>query len=236
MIKRENTIPWTVLCDFDGTISVEDVTDVQLERFGRPGWQALEENWRGGRISSRLCMQGQIALLDVSKAEMDEQLDQFRIDPDFPAFVHDVQRAGWNLSIVSDGLDYSIHRILTRHGIDNLVVHANHLVQTDLRSWRLDTPCAAISCRVDSGTCKCACAQRVKIANQRVLLVGDGASDFCAAESVDFVFAKHRLIEHCRIHNIHHAPIVGFADAISMLPALTGKTNKLPQPIYLKLE
>ncbi|MEO7072517.1 MAG: phosphatase, partial [Rhodanobacter sp.] len=26
---------WTILCDFDGTISVEDVIDSLLDRFGR---------------------------------------------------------------------------------------------------------------------------------------------------------------------------------------------------------
>ena len=30
---------WTIVCDFDGTVSVGDVTDVLLERFGAPGWE-----------------------------------------------------------------------------------------------------------------------------------------------------------------------------------------------------
>ena len=32
---------WTILCDFDGTISVEDVIDSLLDRFGGPGWEVL---------------------------------------------------------------------------------------------------------------------------------------------------------------------------------------------------
>jgi hypothetical protein len=35
---------WTILCDFDGTISVEDVIDSLLDRFGRPGWKVLEQD------------------------------------------------------------------------------------------------------------------------------------------------------------------------------------------------
>ena len=34
---------WTILCDFDGTVSVEDITDSLLERFARPGWQTIEQ-------------------------------------------------------------------------------------------------------------------------------------------------------------------------------------------------
>ena len=74
---------WTILCDFDGTVSVEDTTDTLLERFGRDGWQALEDEWRAGRIGSRECMAGQIALLDMDRAELDAHLDTRHIDPAF---------------------------------------------------------------------------------------------------------------------------------------------------------
>ena len=33
---------WMVQSDFDGTISLLDVTDTLLNRFGKPGWQELE--------------------------------------------------------------------------------------------------------------------------------------------------------------------------------------------------
>ncbi len=219
--------PWTILCDFDGTISVEDVTDVLLERYGLPGWQALEDDWRGGKLSSRLCMQGQIALLDVSKEELDAQIDTFRIDPDFQNFVAVARRAGWTIGIVSDGLDYAIRRILARHELTDLSVHANHLVQPGPRQWRLESPCADTSCTVDSGTCKCAIAARSQSGHRPVALIGDGASDFCVAGRVDFVFAKHRLIEHCRARDIPHTPIVGFADAIRLLSALDDTAQAL---------
>ena len=39
---------WNILCDFDGTVTPDDVIDGLLERFGRPGWQELEDDWRAG--------------------------------------------------------------------------------------------------------------------------------------------------------------------------------------------
>ena len=53
----------------------------------------------------------------------------------------------------------------------------------------------------------------------KTLLIGDGASDFCAADRVDFVFAKHRLIEHCRSAGIPYVPITSFADALAAAQA-----------------
>src|SRR6185369_8213968 len=62
---------WTILCDFDGTVSVEDITDSLLERFARPGWQKIEQAWRRGEIGSHDCMAEQVALLDASREEID---------------------------------------------------------------------------------------------------------------------------------------------------------------------
>jgi 2,3-diketo-5-methylthio-1-phosphopentane phosphatase len=209
---------WTILCDFDGTVSVEDITDSLLERFGRPGWQAIEQAWRRGEIGSRECMAQQVALLDASREEMDAHLDGMSIDRAFPAFAAAAQQAGMPLAIVSDGLDYAIGRILGQYGLGGLPIVANRLEAVGERGWRLGFPYGSPDCR--SGNCKCACSGRARAERKRVLVIGDGASDFCVAGEADLVFAKHRLIEHCRSAGIPYVPITGFADALDLLPTL----------------
>ncbi|MCL7714007.1 MtnX-like HAD-IB family phosphatase [Stenotrophomonas mori] len=210
---------WSILCDFDGTVSVEDVIDSLLSRYGRPGWQQLEDDWQAGRIGSRQCMRGQVALLDMDRATLDAHLDAVRIDTGFPAFVARAMAAGVPLRIVSDGLDYAIERILARHGLQGLPVSANQLRASAAGGWTLASPLQAEGCA--SGTCKCRFAAPGPARDgERVLLIGDGASDFCVANRVDFVFAKHRLIEHCRAAGIPYQPIAGFQDAIELLPKL----------------
>jgi 2,3-diketo-5-methylthio-1-phosphopentane phosphatase len=220
---------WTVLCDFDGTISVEDVIDSLLDRYGRPGWETLEKDWREGRIGSRACMGGQVALLDMSPDELDAHLREVRIDHAFPAFVAKARELGLPIHVVSDGLDLAIHRILDRHGLGDLPVSANHLAPGGTsHSWKLTSPHAVSGCA--SGTCKCAVAARHRATGaRRTLLIGDGASDFCVADRVDFVFAKHRLIEHCRAAGIPYFPITGFEEALALLPALlAGELAEIP--------
>ncbi|HEX6832868.1 MAG TPA: MtnX-like HAD-IB family phosphatase [Rudaea sp.] len=221
---------WTVLCDFDGTVAVDDTTDTLLERFGQPGWEALEADWRAGRIGSRDCMAGQIALLDMSRGELDAHLDERAVDADFSAFVKAAHAANVHVEILSDGLDYAIRRILGRHALDVLPIVSNHLMPDGERSWQLAFPNASATCQVASGTCKCASAARAQAARKRVLMIGDGASDFCVAEAANFVFAKGKLIAHCVAKNIPHAPIEGFADAIALFPALiSGKLVAAPR-------
>jgi 2-hydroxy-3-keto-5-methylthiopentenyl-1-phosphate phosphatase len=107
LARRFRVTRWNVLCDFDGTIAVDDVTDSLLERFAAPAWRRLERDWRAGTIGSAACMAGQVALLDASREDLDQHLAASRIDPLFPAFVDAAQAAGCTLRVISDGLDYS---------------------------------------------------------------------------------------------------------------------------------
>ena len=209
-----------VLCDFDGTISTSDVTDTLLEAFGKPGWREIEAEWLAGRIGSRVCMQQQIACLDVSREELDEAIDAIGVDEAFAAFVEAIATRGWELTIVSDGLDYAISRILQRHRLPALPFYANRLVQVDVRSWKLDSPYADEACSSASGMCKCAFAHRARAVGSKVLMIGDGRSDFCVAGNADMVFAKGSLIAHCFDKSLPHVSISGFADAIRMIPLL----------------
>jgi 2,3-diketo-5-methylthio-1-phosphopentane phosphatase len=223
---------WSIYCDFDGTIALDDVSDLLLTRFAGPGWTALEDDWLAGRIGSRACMQGQFALLDADPAELDAVIDGVAIDPDFPRFVARARAAGCRVEVLSDGADRAIRRILSRHGLADLPVVANHLVPVGARSWRLESPHADPACRVAAGTCKCACvgagddaANSLDVAGRRRLLVGDGASDFCVAGQVDWVLAKSRLIDHCRGHRLPHEPVSGFGDALAALERLLAQPD-----------
>lgn len=212
---------WTVLCDFDGTIALEDVTDSLLLRFGQPGWDVLEADWRAGRIGSRECMAGQVALLDCSRDELCDHLATVAIDSHFPTFVAAVQSLGWPLTVVSDGLDFAITEVLRRHGLAGLPVVANHLVAAGDRRWRLEFPHAQSDCLSRSGNCKCARARAPSLASgSAVLMIGDGASDFCVAGQADLTFARKRLLEHCLDNSLRHRPVADFQQALALLPAL----------------
>ncbi|KEZ76122.1 HAD-IB family phosphatase [Salinisphaera hydrothermalis] len=212
---------WMILCDFDGTIALDDVTDELLASFAAPEWTRIEADWRAGRIGSRECMTAQVALIDASQQAVDTLLDTMVIDPAFPAFVADATRMGMSVMVVSDGLDYAIQRILAGYGLGHLPIRANQLVHDGHRGWSLRSPYASTACAAGSGTCKC------RIASDRAttLLVGDGQSDFCLAGTADYVFAKDRLIEHCRIHGIPHAAISDLRGARALLPHLAELTG-----------
>lgn len=205
-----------ILCDFDGTISTTDVTDLLLERFAAPGWLEVEALWKAGSIGSRECMALQVALLDCSLAELDAALDSVDIDPGFPGFLRAACKLGASVTVVSDGLDYAIRRILARHDIQGLPVLANRLVTTGPRRFALESPQAREACRVGAGTCKCAVASGNPA--RPAILVGDGRSDFCVSAEVDLVLAKDALALHCAENGTLHLAFECFAELTPMLP------------------
>ncbi len=202
---------WIIVCDFDGTISHEDVTDTLMEKFGHPDWQLLESRWKKAEIGSRECLSGQISLLDVSRQQMDTCLDQISIDPAFSHFVRWAQEEAIPLYVVSDGLDYAIERILGNNSITGLPVIANHLEQISERRWRITFPHFDPKCQYASGTCKCQVARTLNA--HAFLVIGDGRSDFCVASQADHVLAKKSLLIECQKAGIAHTPFTRFSEA-----------------------
>ena len=214
-----------IICDFDGTIALEDVTDGVLERFADESWKDVEAQWVAGDVGSRDCMARQISLVEVGYESLNRYLDTVEIDPSFSSFVDTCKEFDdIHLHVVSDGIDYAIRRILGNNKLSHLRVIANVLLALPDNRYRLGFPHWKPECNVQAGTCKCAVAQTRGEKARRVsttLLIGDGLSDVCLASRADFVFAKDRLLEHCRRKSIPHLPFSTFADVERQLtPAL----------------
>ena len=198
--------------DFDGTITQEDSTDSLLERFALPEWREVEALWEAGLIGSRECLARQVALLRASPEELDDAIDEAAVDPDFVDFVAEAEARGIALSIVSDGFDRVIRRVLAREGVA-LPFASNMLTYRGGGRWSAGFPRAREACAAGSGVCKCT----ARPAAETLVLVGDGRSDFCLAGRSDLVFAKGKLQAHCRAEGFSHVPVRGFSEILGWL-------------------
>lgn len=174
---------WTVLCDFDHTITTEDVTDTLLEKHALPQWLEIEQDWKEGRIGSRACMEQQVALLRASKDEVNAVADSIHVDPHFRNFAAACAKKHVPLFIVSDGLDYVIKRVLTRQELGTLPIISSHLAHKGEDRWELGAPFANAGCTSGASTCKCAMSRRIRTVTgaDKILYIGDGRSDYCSS-------------------------------------------------------
>jgi 2-hydroxy-3-keto-5-methylthiopentenyl-1-phosphate phosphatase len=205
-----------IVCDFDGTITLKDTTDAVLGALADPAWEAVEADWRTGRISAARCMRRQIALLRADDAAVDAVLDAQVLDPGFTAFVAWCEARGLPVCIVSDGVDYFIRRILARHGLERLPVVSNVLAgaaprRTLRQPWRRE------GCAAGSGVCKCAAAAAD---DRRLVFIGDGRSDFCLSGRADILFAKGELAAYAAGRDRPFHPFETFHDVTASLEAL----------------
>ena len=203
-------MPGQILLDFDGTIAIEDTTDLLLERFAEPQWRAIEEEWEAQLIGSRECMSRQVDLVRASEGEIDEFIAGIHIDPGFLPFVEACAAAQFDVVIASDGLDRIVRGVVARTGA-RLPIMANRLDYLGQDRWRLGFPYANANCASASGNCKC--AQAAPAIRGPRIVVGDGRSDFCAANGADYVFAKGRLQGYCRDNGIAHTAIADLGEA-----------------------
>ena len=214
----------SVLVDFDGTIAVEDTTDLLLERFADPQWRKVEADWVAGRIGSRECLSRQIDLVRASALEIDRLADGVAVDPSFADFVATGRSFGLKIVVGSDGFDRVIARVLQRIGIA-LPVVSNRLVPSEDNRWRAEFPHFLGHCRSQSGNCKCAIFGS---SSAPMILVGDGRSDFCPAAQATLVLAKKTLAMHCQKSGIDHIKISGFSDATLALRAYCKARTRAP--------
>ncbi len=201
-----------VFCDFDGTITKEDVIDKLLLKFSSNHTlsQKYEEKWRRGEISSKECLINQVRTIEVTERQVRAFLDEIEVESGFVSFARFLEREEIPFIILSDGFDLFIKEILKKHKISHYAVHSNRITNND-KIWQLHFPHEGSACK------KCAHCKRETISkygslNKKTVYIGDGLSDTHAVEFVDIIFAKGELADYCRKKHIQFTRFKDFFD------------------------
>lgn len=201
----------TIFSDFDGTVTIGDVTDLILSRLADSSWLDIEAQWERGEITAKECMFRQIPLIRGGWNAVKEALDDVSLDPEFKSFVRWWRDKGKKVVIVSDGLDRIIHHLFKREGIAVDDVYASILHESKEGKLFLEFPVLPAYPNCTSGICRCHVLRNRDHFGLKVI-VGDGMSDYCWAPEADIVFAKSRLLDHCRVNNIPCCRIRDYGD------------------------
>lgn len=200
----------SIYCDFDGTITKNDSVNEFFEMYA-PNWIDSEKLWIEGKISSRENAIIQVGLLkNVSQQELEDYINSIEIDDYFLDFVDYVKSNNIKLTILSDGFDLFIKKILERYNLD-IPFYANKLIYKN-GDFSIEFPFYNENCDKKAGMCKCQ-----KVTESSFCYIGDGTSDLCIASKANLLFASKNLHKYCAKNLIKHYYFETFSSIIKEL-------------------
>jgi 2,3-diketo-5-methylthio-1-phosphopentane phosphatase len=155
-------------------------------------------------------------LVAAGEKELIDFVDRIDIDETFAGFMREVEKSGVEVSIVSDGFDFYIERIMKKHGFEYLAHYSNDLYFDTAENMVLHFGNQNPEC-VQCANCKKFVMDEKRRESDFVIYIGNGLSDRCAAEHADLVFAKDSLLNHCEKAGIDYVSYKSFDDIIKYL-------------------
>ena len=214
--------PWAILCDFDGTAQRLDLGDqVALHFAGADTYREAEAGFHRGEYAFGLLLQKVFRPITASR----EEIAAFAVvraewRPGFEAFLSACAEAGRPFLIVSAGLDAYIEPVLAGlppHLREHLELRAN---RADCSPEGLAVAFHGPDCGF-CGACKGLVVEELQRAGHKVVVLGDGAGDRCAAKAADFVFARagSSLVTWCQERGVPHRVFSTFHEVMEHFPA-----------------
>lgn len=217
-----------VVCDFDGTATVEDLADaLSIQYLGYERWKAANDAFHGGDISFVELLRRIFEPVAATEEQVRAfALEHARFRPGFADLLALCRERGVRFVLASGGLDLYIRPALTKLPpalVDGLEIRANGARYVpgglSLSFPYAHAPGACGTC----GSCKGAVVKALQASGHTVIAVGDGNADRCMAGVADVLFARGRLQDYCAERDIACEPFETFAPVIARVAALAGR-------------
>ena len=112
---------YTRQCDFDDTITVNNVSEELRKTYASEEWHGIEGGYKAGQFSVEESSRRQFVLIQATEDQIERHVIRTTIvRPGFSAFVKYCQGEGIQLAVVSSGVDLYIDPILRDLGLGDL--------------------------------------------------------------------------------------------------------------------
>jgi 2,3-diketo-5-methylthio-1-phosphopentane phosphatase len=185
-----------LVSDFDGTMTRHDFYKLAIESLLPPDTPDHWAEYRTGAITHFEALQRYFASIRASEADVLAVVDRMELDPQLPAAVAQLRRAGWNMVVTSAGCDWYIRRLLAAAGVE-VEVHANPGRFEPGRGLLMQLPTSSRYLSPTLGIDKARVVRRHLDEGRTVAFAGDGFPDAESARLVpgDLRFARGDLAD-----------------------------------------
>lgn len=211
---KNNAKKFKIFVDFDGTISIKDLTDEIFKQNGN--FELYLNKFLNNEIS---IFEYWEEFVKVLPNDLDTYLQKFlaeqQIDSYFELFLKYCFDNNIQVSVVTDNFDYIVEFVWNYYKLPRIPIYSNKLVSDN--GWKPVFPFANENCGHHSAVCKRNIIINNSANDDIIIYIGDGFSDYQAAEVSDIIFAKNQLAKYCTEKRIPHHPWKTFFDVKRIL-------------------
>jgi 2-hydroxy-3-keto-5-methylthiopentenyl-1-phosphate phosphatase len=206
--------------DFDGTVTIEDVSYLLLDTYIGPVWREYLKEYSSGKISVGAFNKKVFGMMKADRKTMTDLVltsPRVKIRPGFKELMDYCQQKSFRIVIVSNGLSFYIEAILKSQGIKGPEIHAaENTFFPGGMNVRYIGPDGQ---EVDAGFKEAYTAALCK-EGYNVIYVGNGTSDIYPSRLARYVFATEDLLKKCKEEKLQHYAFEDFFDVIKELETL----------------
>ncbi len=215
MIETKKTL---VQCDFDGTITEEDVSFIMLDTFADGDWRQLFREYEEGKISVGHFNTAAFAMVKADRQSLLEIVkDKIKVRPGFHQLVDYCRRRGFRFVIVSNGLDFYIKKILRDAGLEDIEVFS---AKTQFHPEGLKVQYIGPDGSQLNNDFKAAYVNSFLREGYRIIYAGNGNSEIAPAKMCSHIFATGALLAYCQQTNLGCIPFTDFNEIIRVMERL----------------
>lgn len=199
-----------VQCDFDGTITMNNLSVLLRDKFAHGEWREVEADYFRGRLTVEQSNRKQYVLIkEPKKVLVDFVRQNIEVRPGFLEFIDFCRANGIRFVIVSSGLDFYIKTVLSNISAPALELYCGQTSfgKNGIAVTYLDPE----GNRIEGGF-KDSYLARLRNSGEPVVYIGDGLSDFDAASTAEYVFAIEHLHTILSNATIQHYTFSDFND------------------------
>ena len=205
-------------CDFDGTITHEDVGFPLLDAFADGDWRRLLADYQQGRISVGNFNTSAFAMVKEDRPTLVRMVREIaRPRAGLRELIEYCRGRGFRFVIVSNGLDFYIKTILGDLGMNDIEVMA---ARTSFGPKGVDAryigPAGSLLLKGFKETY----TRHFQEGGHRVIYAGNGPSDISPASLAQHAFATGQLLDYYRREGINCTPFTDLTDIVKGLELL----------------
>ncbi|HLX60988.1 MAG TPA: HAD-IB family phosphatase [Planctomycetota bacterium] len=204
-----------ILCDFDGTITLQDVTNLIWDRFIGPSWRGdLLSSYKRGHISHlKIMVDGYKLVREPKYVLMDYVRPLVSLRAGFDALRAHCAARQWPLAVVSGGLDFYIQEFLPAG------VPFYSYTAAFNEHWHVAPPPHIEKAEAEDFKVSVKRLLKKQHRKEHVAFIGDGRNDFPVASKADKVFAvRHSMLAQlCQERGVACREFDDFAEIGKML-------------------